>query len=202
MKTRLILASASPRRKELLEQMGVEFEILPAVKEEIITSAIPSKVVLELSSQKAMEVACTYQTKLPFQEAETTVVIGSDTVVAFENQILGKPKDDADAKRMLSLLAGKTHSVFTGVTLLICQNGEQRMHSFYEETKVTMYPMSELELEAYVATKEPMGKAGAYAIQGKCGIYIQKIVGEYNTVVGFPIARIYQEMKNLNIEIL
>ena len=135
MKSRLILASGSPRRKELLEQIGAEFEILPAKGEEVITSDIPSQVVMELSAQKAEEVSGRYKEELgegkgsgeergSGEPKDTVVILGADTVVAYENKILGKPKDEADAVRMLQMLAGNTHSVFTGVTLIIEKAGK------------------------------------------------------------------------------
>lgn len=196
MKSRLILASGSPRRKELLEQIGAEFEIFPAKGEEIITSTIPEQVVMELSAQKAEEVAGHY-------EGESEIVIlGADTVVAYENRILGKPQDETDAVRMLQMLSGNTHSVFTGVTLIIKRNGKSEKQSFFAETKVTMYPMTEQQIQAYVATGEPMDKAGAYGIQGKCAIYIEKITGDYNNVVGLPVALVYQNLVKSGIEIL
>ena len=141
--SRIILASASPRRKELLEQVGVEFEICPAKGEEIITKTIPSEVVEELSSQKAMEIA-ELITQYDSEHRDITtptdiMVIGADTVVAYENQILGKPKDEEDARRMLSLLSGKTHSVYTGVTVvLIDKNGRAGKITFHEKTGVVM----------------------------------------------------------------
>lgn len=196
MKSRLILASGSPRRKELLEQIGAEFEIFPAKGEEIITSTIPEQVVMELSAQKAEEVAGHY-------EGESEIVIlGADTVVAYENRILGKPQDETDAVRMLQMLSGNTHSVFTGVTLIIKREGKSEKQSFFAETKVTMYPMTEQQIQAYVATGEPMDKAGAYGIQGKCAIYIEKITGDYNNVVGLPVALVYQNLVKSGIEIL
>lgn len=195
MKYKLILASASPRRKELLEQAGAEFDILPSQGEEIITSTDPRQAVLDLSRQKAEEVS---------QRAGDgpIVVLGADTVVVYKNQILGKPSDEMDAKRMLELLSGSTHSVFTGVTwITICQ-GRRESHSFVEETKVTMYPMKEHQILSYIQTREPMDKAGAYAIQGKCALYIQGIQGDYYNVVGLPLARIFHEMEQSGIEIL
>lgn len=203
MKSRLILASSSPRRKELLEQIGAEFEILSAKGEEVITSDIPSQVVMELSAQKAEEVAGRYEKELGAGKAceekqQTVVILGADTVVAYENKILGKPKDEADAVRMLQMLAGDTHSVFTGVTLLIEQAGKREKKTFFAETKVTMYPMSEEEIKAYVATGEPMDKAGAYGIQGKCAAYIERIEGDYNNVVGLPVSLVYQTLKMIS----
>ncbi len=204
--SQIILASASPRRKELLEQIGLEFEICPAKGEEIITKSIPNEVVMELSRQKAQEVASMVVTFGEENKDITTpsdiLVIGADTVVAYDGRILGKPKDEADAKRMLSMLAGNTHSVFTGVTLvLIDKSGRAGELVFYEKTDVTMHPMTETEIERYVATGEPLDKAGAYGIQGNCAIYIEKITGDYNNVVGLPIARIYQELKKIGIDI-
>lgn len=203
MKSRLILASGSPRRKELLEQIGAEFEILSAKGEEVITSDIPSQVVMELSAQKAEEVAGRYEKELGAGKAceenrQTVVILGADTVVAYENKILGKPKDEADAVRMLQMLAGDTHSVFTGVTLLIEQAGKRERKTFFAETKVTMYPMSAEEIKAYVATGEPMDKAGAYGIQGKCAAYIERIEGDYNNVVGLPVSLVYQTLKMIS----
>lgn len=204
--SQIILASASPRRKELLEQIGLEFEICPAKGEEVITKTIPEEVVMELSKQKAEEVASMVVTFGEKNKELTTpsdiLVIGADTIVAYEGRILGKPKGEEDARRMLSMLAGNTHSVFTGVTLvLIDKSGRAGELVFYEKTDVTMFPMSEKEIEWYVAGGEPLDKAGAYGIQGKCAIYIEKIDGDYNNVVGLPIARIYQELKKIGIDI-
>ena len=204
--SQIILASASPRRKELLEQIGLEFEICPAKGEEVITKTIPHEVVMELSKQKAEEVAAMV---VGFQKENQDIttpsdilVIGADTVVAYEGNILGKPKDEEDAKRMLTLLSGNTHSVFTGVTLvLIDKSGRVGELVFYEKTDVTMHAMTEAEIERYVASGEPMDKAGSYGIQGKCAIYVEKITGDYNNVVGLPIARIYRELKKIGIDI-
>lgn len=194
---RLILASASPRRKELLEQVGAVFEVIPAKGEETVTREHPGEAVMELALQKAREVACGQKP----DRAEELLVLGADTVVAFEGQILGKPVDEKDAVRMLSLLGGKTHEVYTGVAVIRRKNGKEETHSFYEETRVTMYPMSRQEIEAYVKTGEPFDKAGSYAIQGRCAVHIQRIDGDYNNVVGLPVARIYQEMSRLGIDI-
>lgn len=216
MKYRLVLASASPRRKALLEQAGAEFEIIPARGEEILTVTEPEQAVLELSRQKAEEVAKRLsghsfhgaEQKEPegkrkeTGDMEHTAVLGADTVVAFEGQILGKPKDKADAFRMLRMLSGNTHSVFTGVTVIAGTGGAEKIISFAEETKVTMYPMTEEQIQAYVDPKEPMDKAGAYGIQGKCAVYIEKIAGDYNNVVGLPVAALYQKLTKSGIEIL
>ena len=204
--SQIILASQSPRRKELLEQIGLEFEICPAKGEEIITKTVPEEVVRELSKQKAEEVAAMVSSFGEEHKDITTpsdiMVIGADTVVAYDGQILGKPKDEEDAKRMLTMLSGNTHSVFTGVTLvLIDKSGRAGELVFYEKTDVKMHEMTEKEIERYIATGEPMDKAGSYGIQGKCAIYIEKIDGDYNNVVGLPITRIYQELKKIGIDI-
>lgn len=204
--SQIILASQSPRRKELLEQIGLEFEICPAKGEEIITKSIPEEVVMELSKQKAEEVAALVTSFGENHKEITTpsdiLVIGADTVVAYDGKILGKPVDEADAKRMLTMLAGNIHSVFTGVTLvLIDKSGRAGELVFYEKTDVKMHPMTETEIDRYIATGEPMDKAGSYGIQGKCAIYIEKIDGDYNNVVGLPITRIYQELKKIGIDI-
>ena len=204
--SRIVLASASPRRKELLEQVGIEFEICPARGEEKITQTAADAVVLELSKQKAEEVASgilAYQNQhRELSTPQDILVIGADTVVSCAGRILGKPKDDEDAKDMLTQLAVRTHSVYTGVTLVFMDKaGRIGEHSFYEKTDVDMYPMSEEEIARYVAGGEPVDKAGSYAIQGQCAVYIRGIKGDYNNVVGLPVARLYQEIKKLGIDI-
>ena len=184
---KIILASASPRRKELLEQIGLSFQIEPARGEEHITSVIPREVVEELSYQTAMEVA-------ELHKEEDTLIIGADTIVVYEDKIMGKPADEEEAREMLRKLSGKTHCVFTGVTAVLWTNQKKTVRTFSEKTEVTFYPMSEEEIMFYVKTKEPMDKAGAYGIQGIGAKYIQAICGDYNNVVGLPVARLYQEV--------
>lgn len=193
---KFILASASPRRKELLEQIGLEFEIVPACGREETAFTKPEEIVTDLSRQKAEEAA-----QKITDRKEPLAVIGADTVVALDGEILGKPKDEADAYRMLSMLNGRSHKVYTGVTLLLCGQGTKQSRSFYEETEVVMYPMSEAERQWYIATKEPFDKAGGYGIQGRCAVFIKEIHGDYNNVVGLPAARVYQELKRLGIDI-
>lgn len=190
MRKKIILASASPRRKELLSQIGITFEIIKAEKEEHITSSIPTEVVKELSMQKAKEVAA---------KCDSSIIIGADTIVAMEGQILGKPKDRADAMRMLRLLQGKKHQVITGVTVLL---GSTKTLSFAEVTDVSLYPMTDAQIERYIATGEPMDKAGAYGIQGRFAAYVRGIEGDYNNVVGLPIGRVYQEVLSAGIDLL
>jgi septum formation protein len=186
---KLVLASASPRRKELLAQIGIEPAIVPSTIEEIITSRVPEDVVMELSRQKAQDVA-------RIQE-NGTCVIGADTVVAAEGQILGKPVSHEDAYRMISMLQGKTHQVYTGVTLVYCGQAGKIVRTFVEKTNVSVYPMSEEEIKNYADDKDPMDKAGAYGIQGKFAAFIKGIDGDYNNVVGLPVGRVYQEMKRM-----
>lgn len=187
-----ILASASPRRKELLTQAGLEFEILTSDAKEVITKEIPQEVVMELASVKAENVY--EQVKEKTDNPDTLVIIGADTVVVYKDEILGKPKDEEEAYNMLSMLAGRTHQVFTGVSLIIVEQGKLRKKNFYESTDVSFYPVSSQDLKRYIATKDPLDKAGAYGIQGPFAIHVKGICGDYNNVVGLPIARLYQEL--------
>lgn len=188
----IILASQSPRRRELLTQIGLEFEVLPSTVEEVITSTDPVEAVKELAQQKARDVEREVRVK---RNVQPGLVIGADTIVVYGGKMLGKPADKEDAVRMLTMLHGKCHSVYTGVTLIT----EEKEIVFAEETKVYMYPMSEEEIAWYVSTGEPMDKAGAYGIQGFCARFIEKIQGDYNNVVGLPVGRIYQELKKEGI---
>ncbi len=189
---RVILASASPRRRELLSQIGWEFEVCASQVEERITKTLPSEIVEELSRQKAQAV----YDSLP--DKDSLLVIGADTVVSCDGKVMGKPADREDAVRMLSMLQGRSHYVYTGVTVIKCDNrGESNVKSFHEETEVTFYPMKEEEILRYVDTLDPMDKAGAYGIQGMCARYISGIKGDYNNVVGLPVGRLYQEVQKL-----
>lgn len=202
----IILASASPRRKELLEQIGISFEICPAKGEEVITKKLPHEAVEELAGQKAREVAGMVKSYGAAHEELVTpqdiLIIGADTVVAYGDEILGKPKDEADAFRMLSMLQGKTHEVYTGVSLVLLDAaGRAGELTFHEKTVVSVCSMTEQEIRRYIATGEPFDKAGGYAIQGKCAIYIDKIDGDYNNVVGLPVAAVYRKLKKLGIDL-
>lgn len=188
----IILASGSPRRKELLKLLGVDFKVIISNKEEILTSSDPETVVKELSMRKAEDVA--------EGVAGSAIILGADTVVAYQGQILGKPKDREDAIRMISSFAGDEHSVYTGVCMIRKEaDGSVKKISFAEKTHVTVYPMTHQEIERYVDTGEPMDKAGAYAIQGLFAPYIKEISGDYYNIVGFPIAGIYQRLKSEGI---
>ncbi len=187
---RYILASASPRRKELLEKTGMEFEIHASTSEEKALSTRPDEICQELSLQKASDIYSQYASG----SEEDIFVIGADTVVAYRGEVLGKPKDRADAYNMLSMLAGRTHQVYTGVTLMRRKNGVKDRKTFYEKTDVTFYPIDRFDLERYVATGDCYDKAGAYGIQGDFAIHVKEIHGDYSNVVGLPVGRIYYEM--------
>lgn len=189
-----ILASGSPRRKEILEQCGVSFIIEKSNAEEIISKTQPKEVVMELSALKASEVA----NRISEPEG---IIIGADTVVADGQAILGKPKNKAEAIAMLNSLQGHVHSVYTGVTLIIKKDGTHKMQTFYEETKVEIIPMTIEEIEDYVASGEPEDKAGSYAIQGQFAGYVKEIHGDYYNVVGLPICRIMKELKKNGIDL-
>lgn len=197
-KIKIILASQSPRRRELLKRAGYEFDIVPSGKEEIITKNLPGEVVIVLSSQKA----CDVYDRISEDKANVNkdlLVIGADTVVSIDGKILGKPRSRQDAYDMLKELQGRTHEVYTGVTFVYNENDKIKIHSFNECTKVTFYAMTDKEINAYIETGEPMDKAGAYGIQGLCAVYIKEIAGDYNNVVGLPIARVYQELTALGL---
>ena len=194
--SKIILASASPRRKELLAKSGISFTVIPAAGEEKRTSETPGEAVQQLARDKAEWVA---QSLAECEEG--TLVIGSDTIVVFENRILGKPKDRRDAAETLEKLQGNTHQVYTGVTVLERKAGKWVEHTFFESTDVTFYPVSREEIQDYIATGEPMDKAGSYGIQGLFGIYVKGICGDYNNVVGLPVARLFHEMKKSGINL-
>ena len=191
------MASASPRRRELLSQAGFEFDVIPSKGEEIITKEHPAEVVEELSLQKAREVA---ERILSGSEEirDFSVVIGADTVVAANHRILGKPADRDAARRMITELQGNVHQVYTGVTLIVKDpDGGLRAATFHECTDVDVCGMTMEEIEDYISTREPYDKAGAYGIQGSFGIYIRAIRGCYYNVVGLPISRLYHELQKL-----
>lgn len=195
---KVILGSASPRRRELLGQIGVEFEVKTSDAEESYTSTVPEEIVKELALQKAQNVAaelCDMKKTL-----KEMVVIGADTMVVQDHEILGKPLDEADAFRMLSNLQGRAHQVFTGVALFIYDaEGNEEIVNHAVETKVYVNPMDEREISSYIASGEPMDKAGAYGIQGGFAAYIDKIEGDYYNVVGLPVSYIYQQLKNAKV---
>lgn len=186
----IILASGSPRRKELLTQMGLSFTILPAEIEEVVEPGLtPGEVVISLSRQKAEAVAARHPDDL---------VIAADTVVVFDGRILGKPHSREEAKEMLSALSGKAHHVCTGFTL---QKGSQT-ESGREESEVWFRELTEDEIDRYIATGEPMDKAGAYGIQGFGALLVRGIRGDYFNVMGLPVCRLGMALKNYGIHCL
>lgn len=191
---RIILASASPRRRELLEQIGIKFDIKISNKEEIYKSTVPEEIVKELALMKAENVS----SELELAERKQTIVIGADTIVVLDGKILGKPKDEEDAFQMIYSLQGRTHQVYTGVALIVFdEEGILQTNSHAVETKVYVNKMTDYEIQEYVKSKDPMDKAGGYGIQGRFAAYIEKIEGDYYNVVGLPISYIYHELKEV-----
>ena len=214
---KLILASNSPRRRELLQQVGLSFQVLPSDCEEICSLDRPEDLVEELARQKAENVAERVG-KEHFQSGEHALaapgenaceqltedvrqpilVLGADTVVALNGRILGKPADEKQAFDMLQALQGDSHQVYSGVALFLLSGDTRRVErskTFHVKTQVDVYPMTEEEIRRYIATGEPMDKAGAYGIQGSFAAYIRGIVGDYYNVVGLPVSRLVHELQ-------
>lgn len=180
---KIILASQSPRRCELLSYLELSFDIAAADVDERICQRIPiEEAIMQLAAKKAKAIS---------EKHPESIVIGADTVVVIEDEILGKPKNEEDAVSMLKKLSGKTHQVITGVCILLNDHCDQ----FYNMTNVTFYPLEEEEILHYVESKDPLDKAGAYAIQGKSSVFIEKIDGDYYSVMGLPIAQLKQHLK-------
>ena len=189
---KVILGSASPRRRELLGQIGIEFEIKTSDAKECYTSTIPEEIVKELALVKAENVAL----EVGDENLKDLIIIGADTIVALDHDILGKPVDEQDAFDMISRLQGRDHQVFTGTALLVFdENGEKSVVNHAVETKVYVNKMEEKEIRRYIESKEPMDKAGSYGIQGAFAAYIDHIEGDYYNVVGLPVSYIYQQLK-------
>lgn len=188
----ITLASGSPRRRQLLEQIGIrEFTVLPSQADEAISPSLPpAAVVKELSMRKAMAVA----RQVPAGE----LVLAADTVVALDGAILGKPGSQEEAVGMLIALSGRTHQVYTGLTLLL--DGESRTE--HEETSVTFRDLSTLEIRAYAATGEPMDKAGAYGIQGLGALLVERLEGDYFNVMGLPVCRLGGMLRDFGVNLL
>lgn len=185
--TRLILASGSPRRKELLENLQLKFECIPSQIDEVFDEyASPEEIVKTLAYSKANDIR---------KQHENSCVIGADTIVVLGNKILGKPKDEQDAFQTLKLLSNNTHDVYTGVAILF------QMHEvvFYEKTEVTFWELTDKEIHDYIASGEPLDKAGSYGIQTLGSTLVKKINGDYFNVVGLPISRTFRELKKLSI---
>ena len=198
----IVLGSASPRRRELLQQIGMEFSIITSDCEESITKMTPEEVVQELSLMKAKDVFSKIKREDRVLDTSEVLVIGADTIVALEGEILGKPHSKENAISMLNHLQGKTHQVYTSVSFVWEENGEILAHTFFECTEVEVLPMTKEEIAYYVNLDTCMDKAGAYGIQNEFACYVKGIKGDYNNVVGLPIGRVYQELKQLSLLIL
>ena len=180
----MILASQSPRRKELLGFIASDFRIIPAVGEEIAPEgATPEEIVIALSRQKAEEI---------FAANKGETIVAADTIVAIDGEILGKPRDVEHAAEMLKKLSGRVHSVFTGVCVIFADGTRE---NFAEETKVEFYELSEQEIADYIATGDPMDKAGAYGIQEKGAANVKGIVGDFYNVMGLPVGRLARVLR-------
>lgn len=247
---KIVLASGSPRRRELLAGLGLDYRVVVSGVEECVTETEPAKVVEQLSAQKACDVLQKLRPEASGESAaagaeetseehsgvqadasrkaqgaemfgiqketrrtgqnyscsreescseEEILVIGADTLVSVDGQILGKPADAKNAAEMLRRLSGRRHQVYTGVTLYHHSRGRTRRHTFHECTQVQFYPMTEEEISWYISTGEPMDKAGGYGIQGLGSRFVKAIEGDYSNVVGLPVARLYQELKTMGI---
>ena len=189
----LILASASPRRKELLTKADIPFVVMPADIDESCDIEDPAEAAEEVSCLKAEYVA----DKLVKEEKrDSFVILSADTIVSIDGKILGKPKDEEEAFRVLKELQGRDHEVYTGVTIAVKQSGRDvRYRQFHEKTRVRIYPVSDEQIREYISTGEPLDKAGSYAIQGSFAKYIKSIKGDYSNVVGLPVGRVFKELK-------
>ena len=192
---RLILASASPRRHELLNIAGLSHEVITSGADEDVSEPDPCRLVEALSAKKACSVCETVAVKEDLEEDFT--VIGADTVVALDGIILGKPRDAEEAGRMLRTLSGRGHIVCTGVTLQGRIGGKEYAHTFSEVSTVYVADLSDEEISAYIKTGEPLDKAGAYGIQGAFCRYVTHIEGDYFNIVGLPVSRVYRELKKI-----
>lgn len=190
MKQILILASSSPRRKELLEALGVTFKIVfPKTNEERILDETPTEFALRTSKEKALSVS-------EKVDKESTI-LSADTIVVIENKILGKPNDESEAMKTLNMLSGKTHKVITAFTLVQPEN--KILHMEAVKTEVKIKNLAPREIEGYINTKEPMDKAGSYGIQGIGSFMVEEIKGSYTNVVGLPIAQVVEALQKLNL---
>lgn len=185
--SKIILASASPRRRELLAQIGLEFEVITSDTDESFENSMPVEdIVKKLAYEKAHAVAK--------QVSDDCIIIGADTVVYYNGIILGKPQNEAHSRDMLTMLSGNTHQVLTGFAVI--RQCDNKVVAHYEKTNVTFRPLSGEEIDNYIKTKEPFDKAGAYGIQGLGATFVSGINGDYNNVVGLPLCSLSQCLKN------
>lgn len=208
--TLIILASASPRRKELLKQIGLDFIIYPSKCEEKIKSSKPKEVVVDLAKQKALDVYNRFIEKSleddileKSKNFKKLIILGADTIVVYKDDIFGKPKDEEEARFMLNEFSNSYNDVYTGVCLICCTTKDgiyklEDMKSFYEKTQVHFCALEKEDIDEYIKTGEPMDKAGAYGIQGFATRYINKINGDYNNVVGLPLSKLWYTIKKLD----
>jgi len=191
---RFILASSSPRRRELLSRVGLDIEVIPSGAEEILDQELPPEILVqELALLKAAWVAA--------KQRSGCIVLGADTVVAIDGVVLGKPQDAEEARRMLERLSGNTHEVYTGICVI--DTTDSKSVTAYERTEVKFKELTELEIEAYIESGEPLDKAGAYGIQEKGALLIEGICGDYFNVVGLPLNRLYSLLNDeFNIQLL
>ncbi|KAG1704358.1 hypothetical protein DVH05_006366 [Phytophthora capsici] len=197
---RVILASQSPRRLELLRDCGLTFEVIPSTFEENLPKErfpTPDLYVIENAKQKALEVLKRVAKDSNVDDKAPPVVIGCDTVVVQDGVILEKPKDEEDAFNMLTKLSDRPHEVFSGVALFTTERGIDNPHLFFEKTSLVFGPLEPEDIRAYIATGEPMDKAGAYGLQGRARCFVQEVHGCTNNVIGFPVQRFCQELKVL-----
>ena len=185
---RVVLASSSPRRREILEKLGISFDVIPSNADESGVDGSADETVMILAKRKAENVA---------EKLNDSLVIGCDTLVALENDVFGKPESTAQAKEMLSRLSGNTHRVLSGLCLIDTVTGETRVSR--DETFVSFRTLSPDEIRAYVLSGEPMDKAGAYAIQGGAGRFVSEVNGSYDNIVGFPSELFLQEVRQMGI---
>lgn len=196
----IILASESPRRKEIMETMGIPYKVITGNVKEVTDETIPAEMVQSLAALKTKAIVTKLDTDQ--EENKEIIIIGADTMVFYKEHALGKPKSEEDAVRMLEMISDDVHEVYTGVSIMIRnKDGKEDSISLAVCTQVAVMPMTTEQIRDYVATGEPMDKAGAYAIQGKFGIYIKEIIGDYYNVVGFPIAKIYDTLLSIGIDI-
>lgn len=190
---KIILASASPRRQELLKQINIDYSVMVSQADETYDSGLmPSQVVEELSMKKAEAVLKN------LTDTQPLVIIAADTIVALEDTILGKPCNEAEAEKMLLMLSGKVHQVYTGVTMVFVNKDKSECVTFSDCARVYFRELGIDEIRSYIATGEPLDKAGAYGIQEKGAVLVEKIEGDYYTIVGLPLVKVYMELKKKN----
>ena len=200
MNRKIVLASGSPRRRELMDLVGAEYIVIPSDRDEDMSEPDPKRLVEGLSKMKAEDVAGKVKEQLSCHklsdEYANAVIIGCDTVVAYENKILGKPHTEEKAFSMIKDFAGKKHEVYTGVCIIITDNAVPvKTINYSVSTSVYVSAMSDEEIRAYIATGESLDKAGAYAIQGRFAPFIERIEGDYYNIVGYPLNSIYNALK-------